>query len=218
MDAVILTAGQGKRLRPLTDETPKSLLSICGKPTIEWILESLPATVERVVMVVHTHADQIRLAVKDPRVFFVDQPDLRGTFSALRVARTAIHTDSFLVLFGDNLYDTQDLARLSQIPAWAMGVMECRDSGSHLVVEDQHVLRIDRTAPNGRPRNVCIGAFHLDARIFDVAPTAIQGTVHREVGLPQTMTSSGVPIQAVMMTHWQPVGTPEEYAQAQSWR
>ena len=69
MDAVILTAGQGKRLRPLTDETPKSLLSICGKPTIEWILESLPATVERVVMVVHTHADQIRLAVKDPRVF-----------------------------------------------------------------------------------------------------------------------------------------------------
>jgi NDP-sugar pyrophosphorylase family protein len=218
MDAVILAAGRGERLRPHTDKTAKCLLPIRHRPLIEWILKELPLTIDRMVLVIHTSAQQIQKKITDPRVIFIDQPELLGTFSALRAAQPVIQSPSFLVLFGDNLYDPGDLQLLSRVQPWAMGVLAQIGSGSHLIIEQEWVKGIDAQPPRSADRNVCVGAFHLDARIFSIPPISIPGTRHQEIGLPQTMVGAGIPIRAVSMTRWQPVGTLEEYAQAQHWR
>ncbi len=60
MDAVILAAGLGTRLRPHTLQTPKPLLPVQGRPILDWALAALPSAVDRVVVVVHYLADQVQ--------------------------------------------------------------------------------------------------------------------------------------------------------------
>ena len=59
MDAVILAAGLGTRLRPHTLTTPKPLLPIKGRPILDWALRALPVGVDRIVVVVHYLPDQV---------------------------------------------------------------------------------------------------------------------------------------------------------------
>ena len=59
MDAILLAAGFGTRLRPHTLTTPKPLLPIQGRPILDWTLGSLPEEITRVVVVVHYLGEQI---------------------------------------------------------------------------------------------------------------------------------------------------------------
>lgn len=66
MKAMILAAGRGERLRPLTDTTPKPLLRVGGKPLIVWHLERLAAAGYREVVINHAHlGQQIEVALGD---------------------------------------------------------------------------------------------------------------------------------------------------------
>src|SRR5437764_7174100 len=104
MDAVILAAGLGTRLRPHTLTTPKPLLPVQGRPILDWILGALPPKVDRVVVVVHYLADQVESYLRSQKWFsqFVTvlQVTPRGTGDALRMCREHIHSDHFLVLNG----------------------------------------------------------------------------------------------------------------------
>jgi len=61
MEAMILAAGLGTRLRPLTDETPKALIPVGGRPLLAHVLDRLVAAgVTRIVINTHHHADQIQ--------------------------------------------------------------------------------------------------------------------------------------------------------------
>ncbi|MGQ7846945.1 nucleotidyltransferase family protein [Granulosicoccus sp. 3-233] len=89
--AVLLAAGRGSRLRPHTDTTPKPLLVHRGKPTLDYLLDSLQAVgVDDIVLVTHhlheqveTYAEQ-RAASHDQRVRCVRQSHLFGTAHALQ--------------------------------------------------------------------------------------------------------------------------------------
>lgn len=78
--AMVLAAGLGTRMRPLTDETPKPLIKVAGKPLISYALERFAeAGVERAVVNVHHFADQIEAAmarVESPEVIISDERDL----------------------------------------------------------------------------------------------------------------------------------------------
>src|SRR6516225_4441758 len=114
MDAVILAAGLGTRLRPHTLTTPKPLLPVQGRPILDWALGALPRTVDRVLVVVNYLAEQIEAYVRQQKHFAewaaVRQEQPRGTGDALRSCRDRIRSDTFLVLNGDDLYGAADLA------------------------------------------------------------------------------------------------------------
>lgn len=70
MKAMVLAAGRGERLRPLTDTLPKPLVPVRGKPLVGWHLESLArAGIEEVVINLWWHGDQIRAYVGDGSVW-----------------------------------------------------------------------------------------------------------------------------------------------------
>src|SRR5438270_8290009 len=108
MDAIILAAGLGTRLRPHTLTTPKPLLPVRGRPILDWTLGALPAAVDRVVVVVHYLAEQVEQYLREQRHFrdwvAVPQQQPRGTGDALRQCREQIKSDRFLVLNGDDLF------------------------------------------------------------------------------------------------------------------
>ena len=55
MKAMILAAGRGERMRPLTDDVPKPLLEVRGKPIIEWTIERARARRHRELVINHAH-------------------------------------------------------------------------------------------------------------------------------------------------------------------
>jgi len=59
MEAVIMAAGLGTRLRPHTEKVPKPLLDVQGRPILDWILAALPPSIDRIVVVVNYLAEQI---------------------------------------------------------------------------------------------------------------------------------------------------------------
>src|ERR1700691_4678627 len=101
MDAIILAAGLGTRLRPHTLQTPKPLLPVRGRPILDWILGALPPRVDRVIVVVHYLAEQVDDYLRQQTWFqdwqTVPQTEPRGTGDALRRCQALVRSDHFLV-------------------------------------------------------------------------------------------------------------------------
>src|ERR1700722_2347302 len=121
MDAVIMAAGLGTRLRPHTLMTPKPLLPVQGRPILDWILGALPSEVDRIVVVVHYLAEQVEAYLRSQKRFsryeVVFQKEPRGTGDALRQCQSSLQSPRFLVLNGDDLFGAADLKALSETPA-----------------------------------------------------------------------------------------------------
>ncbi|MFH1199651.1 MAG: bifunctional sugar-1-phosphate nucleotidylyltransferase/acetyltransferase [Candidatus Micrarchaeota archaeon] len=113
IDFVILAAGQGKRLAPITTGYPKAMVRILGKPLLEWIVEgalaSFAGRVGKIVVVVGFEGERIRqnFASKpySGKIEFVEQAQQKGTAHALAAASRAVTSESFFVLNGDAFFD-----------------------------------------------------------------------------------------------------------------
>jgi NDP-sugar pyrophosphorylase family protein len=110
MQCVVLAGGLGTRMRPLTDQIPKALISVCGRPFVDHQLRHLADQgVRRVVLSVGYRGGLVRDFVGDGSrwglsVAYVDEGDeLRGTGGALRLALDeGALAESFMVLYGDS--------------------------------------------------------------------------------------------------------------------
>ena len=67
MDAIILTAGKGTRLHPLTKNLPKPLFPVAGKPLLNHILDSFPKEITRAIIVIGHQGEQIKDHVKNTK-------------------------------------------------------------------------------------------------------------------------------------------------------
>jgi N-acetyl-alpha-D-muramate 1-phosphate uridylyltransferase len=117
MKAMILAAGRGERLRPLTETLPKALVEAGGKPLIGWHLERLAASGFREVVVNVSHlADQIVAALGDGardglRIAWSREPEPLETAGGIANAAFLLGGDPFLLVNGD-IYCEFDFSRL----------------------------------------------------------------------------------------------------------
>lgn len=107
MIGVVPAAGEGTRLRPLTDEQPKGLVTVAGEPLLAHVFETLRASgVEELVVVVGYEADAIRThfgtAFEGVPITYVEQAEQLGLGHAVLQARPHVD-DSFVLLNGDNV-------------------------------------------------------------------------------------------------------------------
>ncbi len=98
MDAIIMCAGRGTRMRPITDSIPKPLVPIMGKGSLERTLDILPHEIDRVILVVGYRGDQIRerigLEWKGKKVTYLTQQPTEPEGRSDRSNRTLRATDS----------------------------------------------------------------------------------------------------------------------------
>jgi len=115
MKALLLAAGYGTRLRPITDRVPKCLVPIAGTPLLEFWLQGLERVgVDEVVINTHHLDGQVRRFLTDrsgTRVRVMHEPVLLGTARTLLAAEELLVSDDFFVIYADNL-TTFDLRRL----------------------------------------------------------------------------------------------------------
>ena len=116
-DAVVMAAGEGVRLRPLTERYAKPVLPLDGRPVIATLLRELRAAgVERAWIVVGSRGEQIRALLGDGSGFglelrYAEQPELDGSAGAVRAALAAGATPPFLIAGADTLFAAGDVSR-----------------------------------------------------------------------------------------------------------
>nr|EGQ40236.1 MAG: nucleoside-diphosphate-sugar pyrophosphorylase [Candidatus Nanosalinarum sp. J07AB56] len=102
--AVILCAGKGTRMRPLTDDTPKPLLPVAGKPIVEHNIEVLRGLVDEIVIVSGYRREQFYARYgNDQDITIVEQREPKGTAHAALQAQDVVG-DDLLILNGDDIY------------------------------------------------------------------------------------------------------------------
>jgi NDP-sugar pyrophosphorylase family protein len=119
MDAVVMAAGEGTRLRPLTEQWPKPVLPIDGRPVLASLLRELAAAELRRVWVVTGHlAEQVERLAGDGSAFglelgFVRQPGVLGSADAVQRALDGGAVTPVLVSAADTVYSRGDVARFA---------------------------------------------------------------------------------------------------------
>lgn len=119
--AILLAAGRGTRQRPYTDATPKPLLPVDGRPTLDYVLRAVKrAGAERICVVVHHLEEQIIAFIGDGSRWgldasFAHQTALRGNGDALMsVPAEWIHNEPVMVVATDYILDENSLLALTQ--------------------------------------------------------------------------------------------------------
>ncbi len=127
--AILLSAGQGSRMLPLTAERPKCLIDFSGRSLIEWQVEMLArGGVKRIDVVTGFMTDMVdeRLqAIRDPRVEITTRFNpfykVADNLGSCWIAREAMEGD-FLILNGDTLVSEEIVARVQRDSGWPIAV------------------------------------------------------------------------------------------------
>ncbi len=137
MIAMLLAAGRGERMRPLTDHTPKPLLEVGGKPLIVWHIEKLVRAGIRELVINHSHLGaQIEAALGDgsrfgARIQYSPEASALETAGGIANALPLLGDQPFAVVNGDIFCD-YDFARLAEHAA----ALQASGDAAHLVLID----------------------------------------------------------------------------------
>ncbi len=224
--AMILAAGLGTRMRPLTDHTPKPLLKVANKRIIDYALDHLNAAgVETAVVNKHYLPDQIEAWAKQissPKIVISDETDqVLETGGGVKRALLVLGTEPFYVLNSDCFWTdhgTPALERLAQ--SWDNAMMDCLlllcdpkhttgyDGNGDFVMDAEG--RLKRQTQNG----LCfIGAYLVHPRLFENAPA---GRFSMNVLWNEAIANQrlfGISHQG----HWLHVGTPDAIKAAEDY-
>ncbi len=221
MDAVLLAAGLGTRLRPHTLTTPKPLLPVQGRPILDWTLGALPQEVDRVIVVVHYLADQVESYLRNQTFFkdwtVVPQGDPRGTGDALRKCQAAVRSEKFLVINGDDLFGAADLQALAACSAGVIctEVQEPKKFGIAFLKPDGTLERLLEKPDLPRPQLANTGAYCFPKSVFDLE-IGLSPRGEYEITDYVTQIAQRQPFSVIRSTFWFPIGTEETWSQAQT--
>jgi bifunctional UDP-N-acetylglucosamine pyrophosphorylase/glucosamine-1-phosphate N-acetyltransferase len=182
MKAVILAAGEGVRLQPITSSRPKHLIKVAGKPILEHCLEGLKESgIDEVLIVVHFMADAIRKHLGEGRklglkIEYVEQEGVLGTGNAVSLAEPYVE-DDFLVVYGDLLFSTDAVRKVVELnkekrPTVAMALVPVENPEEYGVVEleDEGNVRrlVEKPSRKDAPSNLAnAGIYVFSTEIFE---------------------------------------------------
>ena len=220
MQAVILAAGAGKRLRPLTNEIPKPMVAVGGEPILKYTLSILPNEVKEVILVVGYRGDVIKDYFGEYfngiKLNYVRQDEPNGTGHALLCAKQFLNDDYFLLLHADDLYHPDDLANCLQ----GMPMIITKESphperfGVCIVGEKNRLIDIIEKPEHPSTNLVNVGAYLLNREIFDIPQVYLssgESNLVAQIGL----LAKKRPVQVIKARFWHPIGYPEDVEKAE---
>jgi len=178
--AVVLAAGKGERLNPLTETRPKHLLPVGGRPLIEWSLEALKeAGIEEALIVTHYMGKKLRERLGDGSslglsLSYSRQERMGGTADAFRMAEEFADGEDFLGLYGDLFLDPECVKTVLKAhkPAEVvMGVVQVEEPSQFGIVGVEGGLVteiVEKPEPGTEPSNLAnAGIYVFPPEIFD---------------------------------------------------
>lgn len=221
MQVVILAAGRGKRMLHLTDNIPKPMLKINGRPFLEYKLEILPKEIDEIIFIVGYYGECIMnyfgREFQGRKIKYIFQKKLNGTGGALHLAKGMLN-DKFLVINGDDFYHKQDLKKMLQYNFAILGYKmdDPRCYGAIRTDKRGNMIEVIENPKDAKYKLVNTGAFVLTKKFFDY-DLVPKKAGDKEFGLPQTLAqmSKDHKIKVIKAKAWYPVGNPEDLEKAE---
>ena len=220
-----MAGGMGKRMRPLTLDTPKPLLQVQARPILEWSLLSLHGIVDHVLVVVNYLKEQIASYMAQQTLFerytLIEQlPEPMGTGHAVQCCQPALKSDDFIVINGDDLYSKTALHHLSQQSFGILSIEKDDPSAFGAILRDEegNFLRIHEKPPKDLyppPALVNIGGYKFTSAIFDYELTKSPRNEY-EITDYVSLSAHDHTIAVVESPFWLPIGNIEALEAAQS--
>ena len=201
MQAIILAAGEGVRVRPLTRSRPKAMIPVANRPIIEFVIDALLKNgIRDIVVVVGYRKEQVTRFLNGlgvPIEVVVQEKQL-GTAHALQCAESKIDGD-FLVLPGDNYIDPQSIARIRDASANAILIKE------HLNPSNFGVVLVE----NGLVTDIIEKPAHAPSFMVSTGICSLKKSFFSYIDSPNItsaisgMIQAGEQIRAVTADDWQ---------------
>lgn len=216
MKGLILSGGQGTRLRPLTYTGAKQLVPVANKPVLFWAIEDLvEAGITDIGIVVGDTAPYIKAAVGDgsqfgARVTYIQQDAPRGIAHGIKIARDFIGDDRFVLFLGDN-FIRDGVAPL--VSAFRDHPMNCQiilykvanpQELGVAIVEDGRVKRLVEKPKQFISDLAVIGIYMFDHNVFE-AVNAIKPSARGELEITETiqyLIDHGYEVRSHLLTGW----------------
>ncbi len=217
MKAMILAAGRGERMRPLTDHTPKPLLPVHGKPLIEYQIQRLrDAGYHELVINLHHLGEQIEAHLGDGRAlgvnirYSVEHPDRLETGGGILQALPLLSDGPFLVVNGDVWSDCDLHPR--PLAANTLAHLLLVPNPPHNPKGD-FALDDGRLRNNGTPRHTFSGIGWYRPELFtDCRPGRFPlAPLLRDAIAAERVTGE------LCKTRWMDIGTPQRLAALADW-
>jgi mannose-1-phosphate guanylyltransferase len=192
MKAMVFAAGEGQRLRPITAQTPKSLVAVAGRPMIEYPLLLLRHYgIKEIIINLHHLGEQVEANLGDGaklglQITYSREPELLDTGGGLLKAKQFLDEETFIVINTDVLIDlslAEVLAFHRRTKASATLVLRpdprAEQYGSMDVADDGRICRFLNTKlPGAGGTSVSVlmftGVQVLEPRVFDYMPSAAE--------------------------------------------
>jgi bifunctional UDP-N-acetylglucosamine pyrophosphorylase/glucosamine-1-phosphate N-acetyltransferase len=223
MQVVILAAGEGTRMRPLTEATPKPMLPVADRPLVAHTADAaVEAGANELIFVVGYEADAVRAyfgeSYRGVSVEFAVQVEQLGTADAVRSARSYLDGE-FAVLNGDNLYDQASITALFDAgPSIAGYRVEDPSAYGVLSTDGDRVTGIVEK-PDDPPTELA----NAGAYVFPAAAREwldVEQTERGEYEITDVVASAieESTVTAVEVDRWLDVGRPWELLEANEWK
>jgi len=223
MQAVVLAAGEGTRMRPLTENTPKPMLPVADRPLVAHTADTaIEAGAEELIFVVGYEADAVREFFGDSYngvpVEFAVQEEQLGTADAVNAASEYLD-GPFAVLNGDNLYDEASLSDLfDAAPAIAAYSVPDPSNYGVLSTEGDRVTAIIEKPADPPTELANAGAYVFPAEARDWLDVEMSERGEREITDVVTQVIDAYDVTAVEVDRWLDVGRPWELLEANEWK
>ena len=206
-------------MRPFTEKAPKPMISVHGRPIVEYVVAALPSSVEEVIFVTGYKEEVIEHHFGDTflgkKITYVRGVEPRGTGYALQSTRQYLKKGYFLLLNGDDLYHPDDLAvaSLQRPTVFVKRSLTPERFGVCLLNEKGLLSRIIEKPKNPPSDLVNTGGYVLNHEIFDI-PTPV--LPNGELNLAEQIGdwARRRPVHVHEAKFWNPINTPEELEEA----
>jgi len=221
MQCVILAAGKGKRLLPLTEDKPKPLVEVAGKPLLDHIVEAFPSAIKELIIVTGYKGEMIREYCGNEfhgrPVKYVEQKEINGPAKALWLCKDLIK-GRFLFMFADDIHGAKDLARAVSFSRSILATTSDKPERFGVIVRnpDGTISDIEEKPSAPSSNLVTTGPMVLDEHIFDYAPEA---PINGEYFMPEIIMryKEKYPLAVVEENLWIPIGYPEDVTKAEKY-
>ncbi|SFS73518.1 bifunctional sugar-1-phosphate nucleotidylyltransferase/acetyltransferase [Halostagnicola kamekurae] len=223
MKAVVLAAGEGTRMRPLTATVPKPMLPVADRPLVAHTLDAaIDAGVDEFVLVVGYESDAVVEHFGESRrgvpINYATQTERAGTADAVATAREYLD-GPFAVLNGDNLYDSAAIGQLLESGP-AIGAIEVANPSNYGVLEtagERVESIVEKPAkPPTNLANAGAYVFPEEAAGWLEVPESERG--EHEITDVLAKTVDEYAVTPVVMDRWMDVGRPWELLEANEWK
>ena len=236
MKAVLLAAGEGVRLQPITSSRPKHLIRVAGKPILEHCLDALKASgVTEAIIVTHFMSDAIRQYFGDGekiglKIKYVEQAAMLGTGNAVSAIEPHVK-GAFVLVYGDLLFSPEAMKNVIQLykkekPAAVMAVVPVEKPENYGVVELENGKKvkriIEKPSPSEAPSNLAnAGLYMFSMEIFDKirrTKASIRGEWELTDALSLLIRAKKRVLAAkISKDDWIDIGRPWDLLEANSW-